>query len=117
MGGNPVRVSLHFLRIRSSTSDIYKINEGLYCSAVAPKHSSKNIPGRHADNGQVSPGIDLSSRHWDPPPENLGSALNLKKSVLEPSPKIEFLGMVIDSTKMEISLPQEKLVKLMPQCK
>ena len=48
---------------------------------------------------------------------NLGFALNLKKSVLEPSQKIEFSGMIIDSIKMEISLPQEKLVKLMSQCK
>ena len=49
--------------------------------------------------------------------QNLGFVLNLKKSVLEPSQKIEFLGMVIDSMKMEISLPQEKLVKRMSQCK
>ena len=48
---------------------------------------------------------------------NLGFVLNLKKSVLEPSQKIEFLGMVIDSMKMEISLPHKKLVKLMSQCK
>ena len=49
--------------------------------------------------------------------QNLVFVLNLKKSVLEPSQKIEFLGMVIDSMKMEISLPQEKLVKRMSQCK
>ena len=48
--------------------------------------------------------------------QNLGFVLNLK-SVLEPSKKIEFLGMVLDSIKMEISLPQEKLVILMSQCK
>ena len=49
--------------------------------------------------------------------QNLGFVLNLKKSVLEPSQKIEFLGMFLDSMKMEITLPQEKLVKLTPQCK
>ena len=31
--------------------------------------------------------------------QNLGFVLNLKKSVLEPSQKMEFLGMVIDSMK------------------
>ena len=67
MGGNPVRVSLSLLRTRPSTSEIYKINEGPYCSTAAPKHLPKNIPGRHADNGQVSTGIDLSSRHCDLP--------------------------------------------------
>ena len=49
--------------------------------------------------------------------QNLGFVLNFKKSVLEPSQKIEFLGMFLDSMKMEITLPQEKLVKLTPQCK
>ena len=38
--------------------------------------------------------------------KNLRFVLNLKKSVLEPSQKTEFLRMVIDSMKMEISLPQ-----------
>ena len=48
--------------------------------------------------------------------QDLGFVLNIKKSVLEPSQKIDFLGMVIDSMKMKISLPREKLVKLMSQC-
>ena len=48
--------------------------------------------------------------------QNLVFVLNLKKSVLESSQKIEFLGMIIDSIKMEVSLPQEKLVKVMSQC-
>ena len=48
--------------------------------------------------------------------QNLVFVLNLKNSVLESSQKIEFLGMIIDSIKMEVSLPQEKLVKVMSQC-
>ena len=103
IGGNPVRVSLPFLRTMPSTSDIYKIHEGSYCSTAASKYSPNNIPWRHADNGQVNTGIDLSLRHCD------------LQSVLEPSQKIGFLRMVIDSIKMEILLPQQKLVKLMSQ--
>ena len=68
MGGNTVRVSLPLLWTRPSTSDIYKINESPYFSTAAPKHSPNNIPGRHVDNGQVSTGIDLSSRNCDLPP-------------------------------------------------
>ena len=49
MGGKPVRVFLPLLRTRPSTSDIYKINEGSYCSNAAPNHSFNNILGRHAD--------------------------------------------------------------------
>ena len=48
---------------------------------------------------------------------NLVFVLTLKRLVLEPSQKIEVLEMVLDSIKMEISLPQEKLVKLISQCK
>ena len=53
---------------RPSTSDIYKINESPYCSTAVPKHLLNKIPGWHADNGQVSTGFDLSSRHCDLPP-------------------------------------------------
>ena len=116
MGGNTVRVSLPLLWTRPSTSDIYKINESPHFSTAAPKHLPNNIPGRHVDNGQVSTGIDLSWKHCDLPPAKSRICTELKKSVLEPSQKIEFLGMVIDSMKMEISLPQEKLVKLISQC-
>ena len=80
MGGNPAQASLLLLWTRPSTSDIYRINEGPYCSAAAPNHSPNNIPGRHADNGQVSTGIDLLSKHCN---LNLGFVLDLKKSVLE----------------------------------
>ena len=58
---------LPLLRTRPSTSDIYKINEGPYFCTAAPKHLPNNIPGRRADNGHVSTGIDLSSRHCDLP--------------------------------------------------
>ena len=108
MGGKPVRVSLSLLRTRPSTSEIYKINEGPYCSAAAPKHLPKNIPGRHADNGQISTGIDLSSRHCDLPSAESWICTEFK----EVSSRT-----ISENRKMEISLPQEKFVKLMPQSK
>ena len=38
--------------------------------------------------------------------QNLGFVINLKKSVLHPTPqRIEFLGMIIDSVEMTMSLP------------
>ena len=46
------------------------------------------------------------------PLQNLRSVLNLKKSVLESSQTIKFLGVIINFIKMDISLPQMKLVKL-----
>ena len=46
------------------------------------------------------------------PLQNLRSVLNLKKSVLESSQTIKFLEVIINFIKMDISLPQMKLVKL-----
>lgn len=44
--------------------------------------------------------------------ECLGFIINLKKSVLEPSQKLEFLGITVDSTNMELRLPLEKMKKI-----
>ena len=44
MEGNPVQVSSSLLWTRPRTSNIYKINEGPYCSSAAPKHLPNNIP-------------------------------------------------------------------------
>ena len=43
--------------------------------------------------------------------ESLGFIINKEKSVLIPSQKIVFLGYVIDSVAMTVSLPEEKLNK------
>ena len=105
MEGNPVRVSLTLLWAKPSTFNFYKINEGPYCATAAPKHSPNDMPGRYAHNGQISTGINLSLGHSDLAPAESGFVLNLKKSILESSQEIEFLGMVIGSLKMEILLP------------
>ena len=47
--------------------------------------------------------------------ESLGFITNKEKSVLIPSQKIVFLGYVIDSVAMTVSLPEEKLNKLKEQ--
>ena len=47
--------------------------------------------------------------------ESLGFIINKEKSVLIPSQKMVFLGYVIDSVKMTVALPEEKLIKLKKQ--
>jgi len=42
--------------------------------------------------------------------------INAKKSVLSPAKSIEFLGITIDSEKMELSLREEKVHKIIDQC-
>jgi hypothetical protein len=47
---------------------------------------------------------------------HLGLTINLKKSVLDPSQVLEFLGICINSIKMTFSLPEKKLSKLKSLC-
>ena len=48
--------------------------------------------------------------------QQLGFVLNLKKSVLTPTRRIEFLGVTVDSLIMTLSLPEKKLSKFQKQC-
>ena len=48
--------------------------------------------------------------------QHLGFVINLKKSVLVPTQKIEFLGLIIDSVVMTLSLTDQKLEKIMLLC-
>ena len=48
--------------------------------------------------------------------QNLGFVINLKKSVLHPTQRIQFLGMIIDSVEMTVSLPQEKVESISKRC-
>jgi len=42
-----------------------------------------------------------------------GTVVNAKKSVLSPAKSTEFLGIAIDSAKMELSLREEKVHKIL----
>ena len=48
--------------------------------------------------------------------QSLGFLINIKKSELKPTQKIQFLGVEIDSSQMVISLPQDKVLKIKSQC-
>ena len=49
--------------------------------------------------------------------ENLGFIINFPKSVLTPTQDLEFLGFTIDSSKLEIRLPGEKIKKVKQEAK
>ena len=42
--------------------------------------------------------------------------INLKKCLLDPVQEIEFLGLIVNSQTMTLSLPEEKIVKIKDQC-
>jgi hypothetical protein len=44
--------------------------------------------------------------------ENLGFVINKEKSILDPTQEIEFLGFVINSKTLELSLPQRKIKQI-----
>ena len=48
--------------------------------------------------------------------QGLGFLINIKKSVLEPTQFIEFLGIEINSLEMTLQLPQEKKNQIVTQC-
>ena len=49
--------------------------------------------------------------------QNLGFIINYEKSVLTPSPVLEFLGFLINSKTMKFYLPQTKVAKVLDLCK
>ena len=48
--------------------------------------------------------------------QNLGFVIKLKKSVFHPTKRIEFLGMIIDSVEMTVSLTQKKVESIPKRC-
>lgn len=48
--------------------------------------------------------------------EKLGLVINSKKSVFEPSHAIVFLGNIIDSINMTVTLPSEKKILIKENC-
>ena len=48
--------------------------------------------------------------------QHLGFLINITKSYLEPTSTLEFLGGIVDSGEMTLSLPKEKLLKVQYHC-
>ena len=48
--------------------------------------------------------------------QNLGFILNIEKSDLEPKQIMEFLGLLVDSLRLSLSLPEKKIVSITNAC-
>ena len=48
--------------------------------------------------------------------QELGFTINIKKSILEPSQQIKFLGLILDSIQMKVFLPEPKVLDLVESC-
>jgi len=49
--------------------------------------------------------------------EGLGFVINRKKSLLQPTQTIYFLGFMVDSQEMSVRLTEEKMVQITTACK
>ena len=50
-------------------------------------------------------------------PQNLGWVINMEKSSMNPSQRLEFLGFVVDSEHMTLELPVDKVVQIKEDCR
>ena len=48
--------------------------------------------------------------------QHLGFVLNMEKSILNPAQEIEFLGLTVNSAKMTLSLPEQRIKRIQDQC-
>ena len=48
--------------------------------------------------------------------QELGFTINIKKSILEPTQQIEFLGLILDSIQMKVFFPEPKVLNLIESC-
>ena len=100
----------------SSTSDLYKIIKDSPCGFQADLNQNNHLPGRHvADESEYKQSRN-SQGYIDFLLQSLGFVINLQKYVLVPLQKIQFLGLEIDSVRMTLTLPQEKVNKLRLKC-
>ena len=92
----PVRITWSVFWTQSSPKVVYKINESanLHLSLILGKRLEKAILNRDT--------VIYLLR-------NLGYVINLKKSLLHPTQRIEFLGMIIGLVEMTVSMSQEKV--------
>lgn len=71
------------------------------------KHTS-DISKQHFDNGILNGGSDIGKGQFSISVTRYRFLINIEKSVLQPTQKIELLGIENDSEEMTLKLPQGK---------
>ena len=86
------------------------------CSlASRPGNPSHHILRRHSGNGFLC-GISKTTQTNICLLESLGLMINYDKSMLIPTQKIQFLGLLVDSTQMLFILPETKTTSIRKAC-
>ena len=111
-----LQVSLPLFWTRPSTKNFYKITQNSSFSVASPEHTKYDLLGRHVVNRPYSRRNINGQRHSNLPSSTTRVCTELKKSVLTPTRRIEFLGVTVDSLIMTLSLPEKKVSKFQKQC-
>ena len=111
-----LRVSFSLFWTRPSTKNFYKITQNSSFSVMLPEHTKYNLLGQYAVDRLYNQRNVNGQRQLIFLLQQLGFVLNLKKSVLTPTQRIEFLGVTVDSLTMTLSLPEKKVSRVQKQC-
>ena len=112
-----LRFSFSLFWTRPSTKYFYKISQNFSFSATVPEHTNYNLRGQLVIHRTYNREERLMTRNTVILLlQQLEFAFNLKKSVLTPSQRIEFLGVTVDSLIMTLYLPEKKGSKVQKQC-
>ena len=109
IGGFPVRIPLSVFSTWSGLKVVYKINKSASFHPLQIVYKNNTIPRQFSNTSENFGGNNLNQGTVIYPLQNLGFVINLKKSVLHPTQRIEFLGMIIDSVGMTVYLRQAKV--------
>ena len=103
-----IRVLLPLIRAFSSFSGFYQVIKSPYFSLEKPQYKNDNLPRRHAPNGTLED-LLMARDTLIFILQHLGFLINIKKSYLEPTSTLEFLGVIVDSGKRETPQSTESL--------
>ena len=94
---------------RPSTKNFYKNTQNCSFSVASPEHTNYNLLGRQLLIGHTIEETLMARDTVIFLLQQLGFVLNLKKSLLIPTQRIEFFGVTAHSLIMTLSLPEKKV--------
>ena len=102
-----IQVLLQLLWAFFSCSGFYKAIKSCYLSLEKAQCKNNNLPRRHATNSIFIRGLIKGNRYTDNHTSTLRVYDQYQKSYQDPTSTLEFLGMIVDSGEMTLSLLKE----------
>ena len=107
-----LRIHLPPLRSCFGTMSLYQDPQTSSSSRTRVRDACDSLHRRHPPNGENQGGITGPGRRSSLLLQCLGFTINTEKTIINPTQSLVFLGFTIDTTKMELSLPPEKIKKI-----